>query len=165
MAAKHTPGPWAFDADSGRIDALQFRKPSSFITNEGTPYIEGLVALPYSCGDSETHEGNGHLIAAAPRLFDTLETLVDALTTGAGRDFIEAFVRDASAALEEAQPGWNKVDEPTASEMRAKGRVRDVAPELLQAAKAVAFSNGFDAALPDKMEALRAVIAKAGGAA
>jgi hypothetical protein len=37
--------------------------------------------------------------------------------------------------------------------------------ELLQAAKAVAFSNGFDAALPDKMEALRAVIAKAGGAA
>lgn len=39
------------------------------------------------------------------------------------------------------------------------------APELLQAAKHVAFSNGFDAALPDKMEALRAAIAKAGGAA
>jgi hypothetical protein len=29
---------------------------------------------------------------------------------------------------------------------------------LLQAAKAVAYSNGFDAALPDKMEALRAAI-------
>lgn len=33
--------------------------------------------------------------------------------------------------------------------------------ELLQAAKAVAFSNGFDAALPDKMEALRAAVARA----
>lgn len=32
------------------------------------------------------------------------------------------------------------------------------AEALLKAAKAVAYSNGFDAALPDKMEALRAAI-------
>lgn len=38
-------------------------------------------------------------------------------------------------------------------------------PELLTAAKHVAFSNGFDAALPDKMEALRAAITKATGGA
>jgi hypothetical protein len=43
--------------------------------------------------------------------------------------------------------------------LEAAGMVR----ELLQAAKAVAFSNGFDAAYPDKLEALRAAIAKATG--
>jgi hypothetical protein len=32
------------------------------------------------------------------------------------------------------------------------------APALLQAAKAVAYSNGFDAAYPDKLEALRAAV-------
>jgi hypothetical protein len=41
----------------------------------------------------------------------------------------------------------------------------DLIAELLTAAKAVAYSNGFDAAYPDKLEALRAAIAKAGGTA
>jgi hypothetical protein len=36
--------------------------------------------------------------------------------------------------------------------------------ELLKSAKKVAYSNGFDAAYPDNLEALRAAIAKAGGA-
>lgn len=43
-------------------------------------------------------------------------------------------------------------------------RLSEAAPELLKAAKAVAYSNGFDAAYPNKMEALRAAIAKATGA-
>lgn len=46
----------------------------------------------------------------------------------------------------------------------ADARLIAAAPELLQAAKAVAFSNGFDAALPEKKEALLAAIAKATGA-
>lgn len=37
--------------------------------------------------------------------------------------------------------------------------------ELVRAAKAVAFSNGFDAALPEKMEALRVAIAQSEGRA
>lgn len=87
---------------------------------------------------TDDSERNGYwlhceIVSKQNRLFDTLETLVDALTSGAGRDFIEAFVRDASAALESAQPGWNKVDEPTATEMRRVGQVRAAAPELLEA--------------------------------
>lgn len=45
----------------------------------------------------------------------------------------------------------------------ADARLIAAAPDLLQAAKGVAYSNGFDAALPEKMEALRAAIAKATG--
>lgn len=42
-------------------------------------------------------------------------------------------------------------------------RLIAAAPDLLQAAKAVAFSNGFDAAYPDKLDALCAAIRKATG--
>ncbi len=68
--SKHTPGPWAFDGE-GRIDALQFRKPSPHVIN-GKQYMEGLVALPYSCGENETHAANALLIAAAPDLLEAL---------------------------------------------------------------------------------------------
>ncbi|OYZ77523.1 MAG: hypothetical protein B7X65_13745 [Polaromonas sp. 39-63-25] len=57
------------------------------------------------------------------------------------RSALEQFLRGRAAAL--SQPA-------------AQG-------DLLQAAKAVAFSNGFDAAYPDKLEALLAAIAKAQG--
>jgi hypothetical protein len=69
--AKHTPGPWAFDGE-GRIDALKFRKPSPHVI-DGKEYMEGLIALPYSCGGSETHEANALLIAAAPELLEALK--------------------------------------------------------------------------------------------
>lgn len=39
----------------------------------------------------------------------------------------------------------------------ANARLIEHAPALLLAAKAVAFSNGFDAALPQKLEDLRAI--------
>lgn len=46
---------------------------------------------------------------------------------------------------------------------KADAHLIAAAPELLHAAKAVAFSNGFDAGLPMKLDALRAAIAKAEG--
>lgn len=125
-AARFTPGPWSIrlhrlfsgeDVVGGIFDAKGEKISVTGVTLSSGPECEA----------------NARLIAASPRLFDALETLVDALTTGAGRDFIEAFVRDASAALEEAQPGWNKVDEPTATQMRALGRTRAAAPQLQDA--------------------------------
>lgn len=50
----------------------------------------------------------------------------------------------------------NRIVDPAADCLELHPRFGD----LLTTAKAVAFSNGFDAALPDKLEALRAAIAK-----
>ncbi|WP_395055222.1 hypothetical protein [Polaromonas sp.] len=58
-----------------------------------------------------------------------------------------------------------RAGEGARAEALANATLYAASPELLKAAKAVAFSNGFDAALPDKLEALRAAIAKATGAA
>ena len=71
MSAKHTPGPWVWDGE-GRIDALKFRKVSPRLVG-GRPYMEGLVALPYSCGGHATREANARLMAAAPELLVALE--------------------------------------------------------------------------------------------
>lgn len=76
VAAKHTPGPWAYDGD-GRIDALAFRTPTTYTdheTGEKQVYMQGLVGLPYSCGDG-SRDANGHLMAAAPDMFKTLQDM------------------------------------------------------------------------------------------
>jgi hypothetical protein len=75
---KHTPGPWVYDGT--RIDAVAFRVPSPHHEIDGKPYMQGLVALPYSCGgpdDPCNHHENAMLIAAAP---DLLEALIAAQT-------------------------------------------------------------------------------------
>lgn len=79
--SKHTPGPWEFDGVS-RIDALQFRRLSPFKVKDENgveqDYMQGLVALPYGCGGSD-HNANAKLIAAAPDMFDVLDSLEDSL--------------------------------------------------------------------------------------
>lgn len=70
MSAQHTPGPWAFDG-VGRVDAVQFRRPTGHLLDDGSEYIGGLVALPYECGEG-THEANARLIAASPDLLAEL---------------------------------------------------------------------------------------------
>jgi len=62
--AKHTPGPWAYDGGS-RVDAVAYRTPSGHISKDGSEYIGGLVAIPYSCGEGSS-EANANPIAAAP---------------------------------------------------------------------------------------------------
>lgn len=76
----YTEGPWEFDPETGRIDAVEHRKPTGFITKEGKPYIGGLIALPYPCQEG-TVEGNGYLMAAAPDLLDVAKMLVDTADT------------------------------------------------------------------------------------
>ncbi len=75
MSGAHTPGPWAFDGIS-RIDALQFRKPAP----DNPKYMQGLVALPYSCGETDdgqtNHTANALLMAAAPDLLTSLQNMV-----------------------------------------------------------------------------------------
>lgn len=77
------------------------------------------------------------------------------------RDLVSASIRVAGfratpAALNEVVRAGNAVDAAIAS-LQAEH------DELLLAAKAVAYSNGFDAAFPEKMEALRAAVARTNG--
>ena len=79
MNTKFTPGPWEYDGKS-RIDAVQFRKPTGHICEDGSEYIGGLVALPYHCGAlgrGDTHEANARLIAAAPELLEALGSMLE----------------------------------------------------------------------------------------
>lgn len=108
-AAKHTPGPWAFDGGS-RVDALAFRKATTITNDDGTErtYMHGLVALPYGCGESGTHEGNARLIAAAPDYYAGATALLawadeldaDARAEGFGGGSVTA--KRIRAALSEA---------------------------------------------------------------
>jgi hypothetical protein len=132
-AAKHTPGPWELREGHGPLTdqiVTSERAIATVWTRNfvNTPDERSAQPAPWAEG-----EANARLLLAAPALYDSLETLVDALTTGAGHDFIEAFVRDAKAALEEAAPGWNMLAEPSRAKLRALGQLRAAAPELLQA--------------------------------
>src|SRR5574337_33278 len=75
-AVMHTKGLWEFDPETGRIDAVVHRKPTDHINKDGTPYIGGLIALPYSCEEGSL-EANAKLIAAAPELLDALKAFSD----------------------------------------------------------------------------------------
>lgn len=163
-AAKFTPGPWRLDAPV-----------NAHVISDDYHTVDAGCGFLASADQREPGFGlAGHmtladarLIAASPLLFDALETLAGALTTGAGRDFIEAFLRDAKAALEEAAPGWNMLAEPSRQKLRDRARVRDLAPELLDMVRRL-----FTEAVQDRdgapgtvtlLEA-KELIAKAGGA-
>ena len=104
---KHTPGPWVYDGT--RIDAVAFRVPSPHHEIDGKPYMQGLVALPYSCGgpdDPCNHHENAMLIAAAPDLLEALKRIADGQVMGDSKynhaDVICAYQRIASGAIAKA---------------------------------------------------------------
>jgi hypothetical protein len=118
MRAQHTPGPWVWD---GRTLHPANRDPNTSHVHSILDAEGGYGFLASKPTDTLAElDADRALIAAAPVLFDALETLHDALTTGAGRDFIEAFLRDAQAALESASPGWRQRHELTRAELRAR---------------------------------------------
>lgn len=71
----HTPGPWEWNPETGRVDAVQFRKPTTL--KDGKEYMQGLVALPYACGEGNNIDANSRLIAAAPDLLRALSALLE----------------------------------------------------------------------------------------
>jgi hypothetical protein len=90
----HTSGLLEFDQASGRIDAVDFR-----MTNK-RGYMEGLVALPYACGDGAA-SANGIRLAACWNLCLGIRT--DAIVAAAGRNrptVSELLPRIADAAWE-----------------------------------------------------------------
>lgn len=100
MSTKFTPGPWEYDGN-GRVDAVEFRKPTGHICEDGSEYIGGLVALPYHCGGA-THEANARLIAAAPEMFAVLEKLLEEGATVEVRTNARAVVAKALGEVEQA---------------------------------------------------------------
>ena len=72
---KHTPGPWNIDETGGDIGVI-------YITSLNSMESMGTVCDLYFKNEHETHrfsnaKANARLIAAAPELLETLETLVD----------------------------------------------------------------------------------------
>lgn len=118
MKAKHTPGPWVWDGITLRAAHRDSDASSvhSILDAEGG---YGFLGSKSSETLAEL-DADRALIAASPLLFDALEVLYDALTTGAGRDFIEAFTRNAAVALEAASPGWMDKQSLTREELRAR---------------------------------------------
>jgi hypothetical protein len=119
MSTTHTPGPWTWEGHTLRPVNRDPRTSSvySILHDDGGGF--GFLASKPSDTVAELNADRA-LIAAAPDLFEALETLYDALTTGAGRDFLEAFVRDAGAALETASPGWRARSQLSRVKLRAR---------------------------------------------
>lgn len=101
MNTKFTPGPWEYDGN-GRVDAVEFRKVTGHLLDDGTEYIGGLIALPYFCGNG-THEANARLIAAAPEMFAVLEKLLEEGATVEVRTNARAAVAKALGEVEQAE--------------------------------------------------------------
>jgi hypothetical protein len=87
----HTKGRLVYDGE-GRIDALDYRKPTEYVCDDGTPYMGGLVALIYTCGDG-TRDANGLRLVACWNACDGIAT--EALESGEAR-----VVRDELARIE-----------------------------------------------------------------
>lgn len=62
MSASHTSGKLAWDG-AGRIDSVQFRQLSKHLLPDGRTYMQGLVALPYDCGDGGQEANAQRLVA------------------------------------------------------------------------------------------------------
>lgn len=96
-----TPGPWEYDGV--RVDATAHRKVTTVTDKDGNakPYTEGLIALVYSCGPYQTHQGNGRLIAAAPAMYEALKAyLAWGAMTGSDRDLFDEKFRAALALVD-----------------------------------------------------------------
>jgi hypothetical protein len=87
-SGQHTSGRW-FVNEKGNVYAEKFyRLLHPFHGSDGrviTDHHEGLIALPYSCGDGSGTD-NAHLIAKAPGLYQLAQHIVamadDAYLTG-----------------------------------------------------------------------------------
>jgi len=93
METKHTPGPWVFIEDVGRV-------------SRGTPKREGDVICFIARGGLPESIANGRLIAAAPDLLQALEHIVAVsnwATTIQSEEQYDAMIADAEAALVKAR--------------------------------------------------------------
>ena len=75
--AAHTPGPWTYTPTAVGIYAAAFDRvvPLPCESEPERTFREGLVALPYACGESFNVVANARLIAAAPELLAALKDL------------------------------------------------------------------------------------------
>jgi len=91
--AKHTPGPWTLERD--RAKSLSLYSGSTFI---GEVYHE--VDEP-----STQEQANAHLIAAAPAMYEALQTLVEYLSAQVPADTLDDWkhVFAARQALTQAE--------------------------------------------------------------
>ena len=69
MSAKHTPGPWSYPRYPNGVSTLVYAAAG------GKPEAFPVASATYGVPDEE-REANARLIAAAPELLETLETLL-----------------------------------------------------------------------------------------
>jgi hypothetical protein len=94
MEAKHTPGPWEYDAESEQIIA-----PKCGYQWTAPPTIARIVSLDY-----DEDDGNARLIAAAPDLLEALRKIaaIEDKMFGGDWDEIEEARMVARAAIARA---------------------------------------------------------------
>lgn len=95
--AKHTPGPWRVEVDTGPEAAWERKWPTIHAEKYEVVGCEGLY------GDYETDMANARLIAAAPDLLDALVQFVDEFE-GCYADGEPAMIK-ARAAIAKATGG------------------------------------------------------------
>ena len=102
--SKHTPGPWVVDEDYADEEQQAIG-----IVKDGHGYIAGIHILASAntgCeGFSAEDRANAHLIAAAPTMYEALQTLVEYLSTQVPADTLDDWkhVFAARQALAQAE--------------------------------------------------------------
>ncbi len=106
--AAHTPGPWAYDGV--RVYAPAFDAIQHYTNQDGEDieYRQGLVALPYGCGQDVhaqigSSQANAHLIMAAPELLAALKRVIGSFARVGGPLAVEASIVEAEAAIAKAE--------------------------------------------------------------
>ena len=97
---KHTPGPWIVEDNPVSID-LEGENTVIVYCPEGVGY--GRVAMVYAeCGRVDELEPNARLIAAAPDMLETLEFVLDELSTMLTSEFARGADRHARKRIADA---------------------------------------------------------------
>ena len=94
--AKHTPGPWRVEVDTGPEAAWERKWPTIHAEKYEVVGCEGLY------GDYETDMANARLIAAAPDLLNALQSIIDDIDSEFGTD---CDYNKARAAIDKATGG------------------------------------------------------------
>lgn len=98
MSARHTPGPWSACNKFSGVTLSNWRVSEG----DSTPGVEAGIAIMSGGRSDETEQANARLIAAAPELLESLQSLEKRLTAAANA----FYATGTRKALMEALGGW-----------------------------------------------------------
>lgn len=97
--SKHTPGPWRIDANACRVLAT----PKGWKRSKGHPVFVVAQCFTYCSASLDETHANAYLIAAAPEMLASLQSLLASMRAGEIDEADEAMVARARAAIAKAE--------------------------------------------------------------